>query len=126
MFYFEGAKIIDAEELKESLDEASGNPTIERLMFIEAKAMNGDIKIFPCLIAGYSEEKTPNSTVEAERPELLFYIYIVQGLGNGEFGLIEVCVKESELGVSKRIWDRPASKGLRELMPWVDNMKGVS
>lgn len=117
----EGAKIIEAQELKEMMDEQSTNPTIERLIFIEAKAANGTMKVFPCFAAGYSESKqeVPKKDI------LMFDLYLVQTLGNGTFGLLEVVVKEEELGVSKRLWDKPPTKGLREETPWVSLEKGV-
>lgn len=124
MVYTDGARLIGAEELKETLEEEYHNPTVERLMFIEAKAMNGEVKVFPCFVAGYSEEKA--SKVENKQPELAFYVYIVQAMGNGEFGLVQVRIMESEIGVSKRLWDKPPTKAMREIMAWVDPGKGVS
>lgn len=126
MIYLENAKVMDAEEIKELMDETSGdiheegsakpNPVMDRLVFIEAKAVSGKMLVCPCFLGGYSEEPTVGPV--ANRPKLMFYIYIVQCM-KGEYGLLQVGIKEEELGVSKRIWDRPPTKGLREETPWI-------
>ena len=131
MIYLENAKVMDAEEIKELMDETSGdiheegnakpNPVMDRLVFIEAKAVSGKMLVCPCFLGGYSEEPTVGPV--ANRPKLMFYIYIVQCM-KGEYGLLQVGIKEEELGVSKRIWDRPPTKGLREETPWVPAVTG--
>ena len=47
----ENAKVINAEELKEIIDEELTNPTVERLMFLETKRDGS--KIFPCYVEAY-------------------------------------------------------------------------
>lgn len=122
MVYTEGAKIIEAEELKQIIDEeVQGNPTIERLMFIEAKDASGKNKIFPCYVEAYGEEE--NAAMKPD-PGLRFQICIVQSIG-GEFSLLRVIVMANELGVTKRIWDKPPTKGLREDTPFYISGKGV-
>ena len=137
MVYSEKAHVMDPMEIKELLDETSGepiktedgditpiksNPTMDRLLFIEAKSAKGNYMVYPCFIAGYSEEEQPAPV--ADRPPLMFYMFIAQCLG-GKFGLLEVAVKEEELGVSKRIWDKPPKKDVREETPWVAVEAGV-
>lgn len=131
MISLEKAYVMGPEEIKEMMDETSEasapenadqaevvkpNPTIERLAFIEAKATSGKMMIYPCFLAGYSEEPTVGPV--AERPKLIFYVYIVQCM-KGEYGLLQVAIKEDELGKTKRIWDRPPKKSVREETPWV-------
>ena len=120
MVYFENAKVIEADELKEIIDEQTTNPTIERLMFIEAKAAGGETKIFPCYAIAWGEEE--NSELKVD-PGLRFRIDIVQCAG-GEFKMVEVVILANELGVSKRIWDKPPTKGRREYIPFASVEKG--
>ena len=123
MVYTENARVIEPQELREMLEEEYHNPTVERLMFIEAKAANGQKKIFPCYVAGYHEETMKGPI--ASMPEIYFLIYITQAMGNGEFGLIQVSVSSNELLCSKRIWDKPPTKALREGTPWIELNAGV-
>ena len=101
MVYCENAKVIDPQELKEIIDEETKNPTIDRLMFIEAKAANGETKIFPCYLVAWGEEE--NAMMKAD-PGLRFMINITQCM-NGEFGMVQVVVLANELGVE--VWDEP-------------------
>lgn len=121
MVYYENAKVIEADELKEIIDEETKNPTIERLMFIEAKSANGEAKIFPCYLEAWGQEE--NAEVKSD-PGLRFQIAIVQSM-SGEFGMVRVVVMANELGVSKRIWDKPPTKGRREDIPFVAVEKGA-
>ena len=121
MVYCENAKVIDAQELKEIIDEETTNPTIERLMFIEAKAANGETKVFPCYLEAWGQEE--NAEVKAD-PGLRFKIAIVQSMG-GEFGMVRVIVMANELGVTKRIWDKPPTKGLREDLPFAETSSEI-
>ena len=117
MVYSENAKVIEAEELKEIIDEQTVNPTIDRLMFIEAKAMgSNETKIFPCYLVAWGEEE--NSKVKTD-PGLRFKINIVQCL-DGDFSMVQVIVLAKELGVTKRIWDKPPTKGRREYLPFAE------
>ena len=110
-----GAKVIEAEELKEIVDESTSNPTIDRLMFIEAKSSKtGESKIFPCFVEAYGMEENAEMKVD---PGLRFQIAIVQSM-NGEFSMVRVIVLANELGVTKRIWDKPPAKWLREETPF--------
>ena len=121
MVYTEGAKVIDSEELKELIDESSSNPTIDRLMFIEAKSSSGENKIFPCFLEAWGQEE--NAALKTD-PGLRFQIVILQSMG-GEFSMLRTIVMANELGVSKRIWDKPPTKGLREDTPFSVEGKGV-
>ena len=110
-----GAKVIEAEELKEIVDESTSNPTIDRLMFIEAKSSKtGESKIFPCFVEAYGMEENAEMKVD---PGLRFQIAIVQSM-NGEFSMVRVIVLANELGVTKRIWDKPPAKWLRDETPF--------
>ena len=121
MVYCENAKVIDPQELKEIIDEETKNPTIDRLMFIEAKAANGETKIFPCYLVAWGEEE--NAAMKTN-PGLRFMINITQCM-NGEFGMVQVVVLANELGVTKRIWDKPPTKGLRESLPFAETSTEV-
>ena len=117
-----GAKVIEAEELKQIIEEETSNPTIERLMFIEAKAAGTDeTKVFPCYLEAYGEEENAAMKVD---PGLRFQIAIVQSMG-GEFGMVRVVVLAKELGVTKRIWDKPPAKWLRDETPFAKVEEGV-
>ena len=122
MVRFENAKVIEAEELKEIIEEEYTNPTIERLMFIETKA-KGDIpgKVFPCYLEAWGEEE--NAAVKTD-PGLRFQVCIAQSM-NGEFSMVRVYILAKDLGVTKRIWDKPPTKGRREDTPWVSLEEGV-
>ena len=117
MVYTESANIVEPQMLKELIEEEYSNPTIERMMFIETKKNERfPGKVFPCYVEGwrYAAEPTPPL-----KEELEFQICIMQCTG-GEFGLVRAIIHESELGVSKRIWDKPPTKGLRDDFPFVE------
>lgn len=113
MIGFNNAALLSAEEIREELNEEISNPTVQRLCFIETKAdpmrPAKASMLFPCYITAYTEE-----------PELLFKCSLTQYI-NGSFGMVEVILKASELGIDKRIWDRPPTKIAREDAPWVDS-----
>ncbi len=122
------AHVIDAQELKEMLDESAEfansetpkekhNPALDRLMFIEAKSSKGTMSVYPCFVAGYAYDREPK-VPEAESPKLLFDVYIVQCIA-GKFGFLQVVIKEDELGNSKRFWDMPPTKDIREITAWI-------
>lgn len=113
MMTFEGAKVLSANEVKEFLlEEDCKNPTVEGLMFIETRA-HGDIpgKVFPCYVYAFTED--PDG-------KLLFRANIIQYRNGEGFGMLEVYLHEDELGVSKRIWDKPPTKGLRNETPFLE------
>ena len=113
----EKARVIEAPELREMLEEEYTNPTVERLMFIETKTKEGvGGKIFPCFIEGVLEEKDAKVKMN---PELLFRMCITQSM-EGMFSMVRVNVSSAELGINKRIWDKPPTKGLRDETPWVE------
>lgn len=110
MTFMEGARIIEPWEIKEICNEEYTNPTVERLMFIETKAnekMEG--KVFPCYVESWAEAKG----------ELLFKCMITQSM-NGEFSGVLVIIRASDLGVTKRIWDKPPTKAIRNETAWMD------
>ena len=122
MVYKENAKVIEPEELKEIIEEEYSNPTIERLMFIETKGKDGAAgKVFPCYLEAWGQEESAPVMTD---PGLRFQLSIMQ-YAMGEFGLIRVVVMANELGVTKRIWDKPPTKGRREDTPWATVEKGV-
>ena len=115
MVCFENARVIEAEELKEIINEEYSNPTVERMMFIEVRPKDDKVgKIFPCFVEAWGEEE--NAEIKMD-PGLRFQMAIVQSMG-GEFGMVRVVVHANELGVNKRIWDKPPTKGHREFIPW--------
>ena len=115
MVLFENAKVLDPQEIKEICEEECSNPTVERLMFIECKAANKEFKIFPCYVAAWHEEQIKPPQVKSP---IIFLIFIAQAMHDGNFGLVQVQVSEYELGATKRIWDKPPTKGRREDTPW--------
>ena len=122
MVRFENARVIGAQELKEGLEEESGNPTIDRLMFIETKEKDGyPGKVFPCFVEAWGEEE--NAEVKTD-PGLRFQMCILQSTG-GAFQMVRVVIMANELGVSKRIWDKPPTKGQRDFVPWAVLEEGV-
>lgn len=122
MVYSEGAKVIEANELVEIIEEEFSSPTVERLMFIETKGKD-DVpgKIFPCYLEAWGKEE--NAEVKVD-PGLRFQMAIAQYY-SGEFSMIRVVVLASELGVTKRIWDKPPKKALRDETPWAAVEAGV-
>ena len=117
MVYSENAKIIEAEELKAIIEEEYSNPTIERLMFIETKETEKvPGKVFPCYLEAWAKDELGK---EGQEAKLMFQICIAQCTG-GNFGMLRVVINEDELGISKRIWDKPPTKGLREQYPFVE------
>lgn len=122
MVNMENAHVIEAAELKEIIEEESTNPTVERLMFIEVKSKDENpSKIFPCYMEAWGQEE--NAALLAD-PGLRFQCCIVQSMG-GEFSMVRVVIMANELGVNKRIWDKPPTKGRREDTPWVAVEEGV-
>lgn len=116
MVYSENAKIMSPEEVKDLIEEHFSNPMIDRMMFVETRetpALEG--RIFPCYAEAYG----------TERGEFALQCTIVT-LVNGEFNMVRVVIHNSELGVTKRIWDKPPTKGLREQYPFVEIGGGVS
>ena len=132
MVYFENARILDVEDIKEIIDEEieagieaekngekyKTNPTIDRMMWIEANAMSGVKSVYPCMLNGYSYiGEEPKGPVAEDKREIMFYFTILQAV-KGHYGLLEVGVKADEIGVSKRFWDKPPKKSVREEYPW--------
>lgn len=115
MVCFENACVIDAEELKEIIDEEYTNPTIERMMFVETKS-KGEVpgKVFPCYLEAWGEDMDGVMKID---PGLRFQACIMQSKG-GEFGLVRVIIYAKDLGVDKRIWDKPPTKHRRNDTPW--------
>lgn len=120
MVYTENAKLMEVEEIKELMDEECSSPTVDRLMFIETRA-KGDIpsKVFPCYFEAYGCD---NSDTDAK--VTVFQVCIAQSTG-GQFGMVRVVVPISDFGVTKRIWDKPPKKALRDSIPWATLEGGV-
>ena len=145
MVYFENAKLLTPDDLKEQIDEeieynrererlkeegsddipAKLNPTVDRLMWIEANTMKGKKSIYPCFLTGYSYNGQAPVPPEQDTRMLVFYFSIVQ-IPTGHFGLLEVGIPKEEFGVNKRIWDKPPKKSVRDAEPWVAQGTGVS
>ena len=119
MVYSENAKIIEAQELKEIIEEEYSNPTVERMMFIETREReNIPGKVFPCYLEAWAYDEESKE----EEKKLMFQLCIMQCTG-GSFGLIRAVIHEKELGINKRIWDKPPTKGLREHFPFVEGVE---
>lgn len=130
MICYENAKLLEAEELKTIINDPCMNPTVERLMFIETKPKaEGEVsKIFPCYLLAWGVGHPPEGVDDAHQlqvPQLQFLACIVQSM-NGQFALLNgITILAEDLNVTKRIWDRPPTKGLREDTPWVAVEAGV-
>lgn len=121
MTFTEGAKTIDTQELLDIMKEECTNPTVERLMFLEARKEGEQSgKIFPC----YAKAWSSPDTVLNPNPEYDFLIDILQST-QGKFGMVEVVISSKELGVKKRLWNKPPTKALRDETPWVTVEGGV-
>lgn len=127
MIRFENAKILSPEEIVDILEEECTSPAMERLFFIETKnkdEKDEKVHVWPCFIRSYATDKPKE---EVKPPEVVkitgFEMYIVQSM-KSQFGMLQVYVKTEELGVNKRIWDRPPmSRNARE-EPWVPIVEG--
>ena len=119
MVLTESAKMIDAEELKASIDDetALNNPTVERLIFVETRGKDGaEGKLFPCYVDSYGyDDLKPGNGIKSIR----FRCALTQYNGQ-EFGMVYVGIRERELGVSKRFWDKPPKKSVRDETPWIE------
>ena len=112
----ENAKVIDAQELKEMIEEKHSNPCVERLIFLETRGKDGkEGKIFPAYIEAWAHDDVKNE----ERDLLVFKMAIAQYV-RGEIAHVQVALHEEEIGKTKRIWDKPPKKDLRNETPWVE------
>lgn len=113
----ESAKVISPEELKELIEEQHANPCVERLIFVETKAKEGvDSRIFPAFVEawGYDDIKPAQ-----DHKTMMFKMALTQ-YTKGEIAMVQVVIRETEIGVNKRIWDKPPKKDLRNFTPWVE------
>lgn len=113
----ESAKVIGPEELKELIEEQHANPCVERLIFLETKGKEGsEGRIFPAYIEawGYDDIKPAQN-----HKTMMFKMALTQYI-KGEVSMVQVVIRESELGTNKRIWDKPPKKDLRNFTPWVE------
>ena len=119
MTFTESAKLIDAQEIRAIVGEVYTNPTVERLMFVETREKDDQPgKVFPCYIEEWSTENKEENGVELEW--LVFTCCILQCV-NGEFAMVRVHIREGELGIKTRFWDKPPKKDLRDETPWLDS-----
>ena len=112
----ESAKIMSPEEIRDFIeDDDYDSVTVDKLVFIETRAVGDQPgKIFPCYPYAWREEE--NDKGEAK---LTFMADIIQ-FAFGEFGFIQVKLNEDEFGKTKRIWDKPPTKRLRDEMPFLE------
>ena len=116
MVFTESAKVLTAQEIKETLEEESGNPTVERLFFLEVKGTEEKpSKVFPIYFESWGEIEENNMK------QLVFRGYISQYTRNGGFGMIVVNILEQSLGHTRKIWDKPPTAGLRKDEPWIED-----
>lgn len=119
MVFTESAKLIGPEELKEMLEEESTNPAVERLIFVETKAKEGRPgKVFPVFVEAWTYEDE-NEKVKSH-PKLAFK-GVLTFVSDGEFRLVQVMIHDWELNLTKRIWNKPPTKGLRDDQPWIED-----
>lgn len=113
MIYMEGAKMLNnPQELKDIIEETFSNPTIERMMFIETKGKNGEEgKLFPCYLEEYGA---------TEEGEILSFQCSILQSSEGLFGLVRVNLMVSDFNVTKRLWDKPPKKSVRDETPWIE------
>ena len=117
MTFTENAKMVEPREICEMIEDSLENAVVNGMLFIETRA-KGDTpsKVFPCYpVAWKEEEKEDGST------QLAFKVDIIQ-LVSGEFGIIQVVVHEDEIGITKRFWNKPPTKGLRDEHPFVEEI----
>ena len=117
MVFTQDAKMVSPQEIKEMIeDEGLENAVVNGLLFIETRAKDDHPgKVFPCYIYAWREEEYEGKT------QLAFQADIIQ-LRNGEFGMIQVILHENEFGRTKRIWDKPPTKMLREDTPFIEEI----
>lgn len=119
MVFTESARMIGPMELREMMDEESENPAVERLVFIETRAKEGKpAKVFPVFLEAYAYED------EAEKlkpnPKMAFK-GCVMFVTNGEFQPARVMLHSWEFNLTKRVWDKPPTKGLRDDEIWLED-----
>ena len=113
----ENAKIIDAEELKELIEEQHANPCVERLIFLETKGKGEDDgHIFPAYVEAWAYDDIKPAQ---NHKSIMFKMALTQYI-QGETAMVQVVVRESDIGKNKRIWDKPPKKSLRDETPWVE------
>lgn len=115
MVFTQDAKVLTAEEIKEMIDDESmDNVVVNGLLFIETRAKDDQPgKVFPCYIYAWREEEKDG------KKQLAFQADVIQ-FRHGEFGMIQVILHEDEFGVTKRIWDKPPTKAMRDIMPFLE------
>ena len=119
MVFTESARLIGPNELREMLEEESANPAVERLVFVETRAKEGKpARIFPVFVEAWayedeSEKLNPNPRVAFKG--CLMYI------ADGEFHAVQVMIHHWEFNLTKRIWDKPPTKGLRDDEIWLED-----
>ena len=112
MIYYDDAKILDAVEIKDILESAENNPTVDRLLFFFFLTTGITGRVFPCFIEAWAED---DSVLFSQRNDgrkwLMFKCTIVQ-CKDGEYSALPVCIHESDLLSQKRIWNKPPTKAL--------------
>ncbi len=110
MTYCNDARVLDAMELKELIEDDGGatNPTINRLVFIEVKSIGGKQgRLYPCLVTSWGEDESMTSPMREDgRNWLVFKCSVIQSK-DGTFSLVPVTLHEVDLTTEKRIWDKP-------------------
>ena len=115
MDYSNSARVVPFEELMESFTKEFHNPTVQRLLYIEALGKdNTEGKIFPCWLEMYRTDK--------EGKVDMFQITIAQQV-NGYFELLRVNMKTDDIGKNKRFWDLPPTDDLRKSMPFATGVQ---
>lgn len=122
MNYFEDAKVLDALELRDMIEQPISNATVDNLVFVELRER--DVKpsaIFPCYIVAWREDENGMPDQKTGRKPLMFQGNVIQ-YKEGEYEFVPVIIRETDFEVRKRIWDRPPVESLRKYLPFVDGM----
>ena len=114
MKYCDDAKVLDAMQLKEIVEENSGNATVHSLVFVEISVKNELMsRIYPCYVFAWAEEENAAPVSPDGRKPLMFKCDVTQ-FANGEFGLLEIVIHEKDFEVRNRVWDKPPAIELRK------------
>lgn len=121
MVFTESARVIGPMELREMMDEESGNPAVEREVFIETRAKEGNpSKVFPVFLEAYAYEYEDEAEKMKLNPKMVFKgcLMYVEG---GEFHAVRIMLHSWEFNLTKRVWDKPPTKGLRDDEIWLED-----
>ena len=108
MVYYDDARRLNAEELRNLTDSIGGNPTVERLVFLQVLPAGGKpARLFPCFLNAWAEDEKMRFPVrEGGGKWLMFSCAVVQCM-DGEFTTVPVVIHETDLISRMCFWDKP-------------------